>query len=494
MSLLTKCLKTSGLLAGVAALSGIVAMPHAFASSHSDAPLIKLDPQANLTDVYAFIGNSANGKVLNVLVSVHPFSEPGDGVTYDKFSDDALYTINITDPTTGVTTMRYDFKFSSVNSGFKNPNTILNYGRGTAVGPITDVDGPTRNYVQTYSVFRTVGTTTTTVATGLKTPPPNVGARTTPLYNGPDGFAVSGATTNAGLDIYTRNAIGTGASGEKLFAGSREDSFFSDIPGIFDLLDPRILGSSLGQAGGGVDGFKGFNVLTYSIQIPISQLSPVSYAPVFGGAFGISPTTHGVGVYASVSRPRITLRSATGNPSSSGPYVQVNRLGNPLFNEGLVAVKDKDNYNRDVPTSDSAKYATYALNPELAVLINTVFGTTFATTGRTDLAAVYIPDVLRVSTDTDAVKLAGQSGFSRFGFIGGDTTTGTSTLSSGWPNGRRLGDDVVDIALTAIASGPTYSAITLVGDNVPENDQTYHQVFPYSATPNSGAKNRKDSL
>ncbi len=165
-------------------------------------------------------------------------------------------------------------------------------------------------------------------------------------------------------------------------------------------------------------------------------------------------------------------------------------MGNPLFNEVLVALKDKDVYNRTKPVVDAATFSTYALNPEIAVLINAVFGLSLATSGRTDLAAVFIPDVIRVDTTTDPVRLAGDAGFSRLGFIGGDTTSGKS---GGWPNGRRLGDDVVDIALTAVASGPSYSAITLVGDNVPSNDQLYNRVFPYSATPHAGSRNEKDS-
>jgi Domain of unknown function (DUF4331) len=107
---------------------------------------------------------------------------------------------------------------------------------------------------------------------------------------------------------------------------------------------------------------------------------------------------------------------------------------------------------------------------------------------------VFIPDVIRVDTTTAPVRLAGQAGFSRFGFVGGDTTTDASgrVKSSGWPNGRRLGDDVADIALTAVASGPTYASVVVVGDNIAANDQVYNQVFPYSATPHAGPTNRKD--
>lgn len=475
-------------------------------ASHSDAPLSKQDPQANITDVYSFIGakyDDPEEKVLNVIVHVRPFSEPGDGVIYDRFGDDLRYSIHITHPATGAETRRYDFQFSAVNPqtapGLKNPNTVLSYGLGTEVGPIQDVGDARQNYTQTYNVTRVVGPTSTPIASGLLTPPPNVGQRTTPAYNDAQGKAVSGAINFASLDSYTQQTIYSLPSGEAVFAGPREDGFYSDIPGIFDLLNPRILGNSLGQGGGGVDGFKGFNILTFAIQIPVDDLRSFPYTAPFANLAAPLPslgTATGVGVYASVSRQRLTLRKTDGNALNSGPWVQVNRMGNPLFNEGLVALKDKDRFNRTSPTIDADPnlgFATYALNPELAFLINTVFGTNFATTGRADLALVFIPEVLRVDTTTPPVRLSGQPGFNRLGFIGGDTTAGLGGIKSGgWPNGRRLGDDVVDIALTAIASGPAYTTVTLVGDNVPSNDQLFNQVFPYSGTPHSGTLNRKD--
>jgi hypothetical protein len=462
------------------------------ASSHSDAPLIKQDPQANLTDVYAFVGqkyNNASIKVLNVVVNVHPFSEPGDGVMYERFADDALYSIHIADPNTGARLRTYNFRFSPVSSAagsYKNKGTILSYGRGTTIGAIEHTGDAAQNYTQSYTVTKTEADDddVTVLGANLLVPPPNVGKRTTPDYNDALGKAVSGATTFNSLDTYTRETVYTLPGGEAVWAGPRDDSFFADTPAIFDLLDARILGpDGHGQTGNGVDGFKGYNVLTFALQIPISSLPAIPYKDAFTGA------SKGVGVYASVSRPRITLRRTSGDPVARGQWVQVNRLGNPLFNEVLVAIKDKDNYNRDVPTSDVAKYKTYAMNPELAVLLNTVFGLHFAATGRADLAAVYIPDVLRVDTTTDPVPLIGAGG-NRLSGLGGDVTNGKW---SGWPNGRRLGDDVVDIALTAIASGPTYSSIFLLGDNVNHNDQTYNFVFPYAATPHAGPTNRKDS-
>jgi hypothetical protein len=497
----------------LASIGAVIALYGAsvLAASHSDAPLSKQDPQTNITDVYAFIGSKYDNpsqKVLNVVVQVRPFSEPGDGVMYDRFADDALYSIHIANPTTGATQIRYDFRFSDVKPktapGLKNPNTILSYGLGTAAGPIATVGDAQQNFTQTYTVTKVAVGTSTVIGSGLLTPPPNVGLRTTPDYNDPStGIAISGAASLAELDSYTRQTLYTLPSGEATFAGPRDDGFYADTPGIFDLLNPRILDNNgsladgLGQDGNGVDGFKGYNVLSFAIQIPVASLPSFAYTAPFANLANPLPalgTANGVGVYATVSRQSVRVLRSTGDPVSSGPWVQVNRMGNPLFNEVLVALKDKDNYNRTDPTTDAAKFSTYASNPELAALINFVYGTSFATTGRSDLVAVYTPDVIRVDTTTAPVKLAGQAGFSRFGFAGGDTTADSSgrIKSSGWPNGRRLGDDVVDIALTAVASGPSYATVTVVGDNVNANDEPYNQVFPYSGTPHAGTNNRKD--
>ncbi len=471
-----------------------ITTPIAEASSHSDAPLIKQDPQANLTDVYAFVGTKYDDpsvQVLNVIANVRPFSEPGDGPHYERFANDAVYSLHITNPTTGEIVRSYDFRFSPEDAGYKNPNTILSYGLGTELGPILQIDDERQNYTQRYSVFRQIpgNDTAIVIVNNQVVAPPNVGKNTTPLYNDESGRAVSGAMSFDELDSYTQEAITDTIDGCAVFAGPRDDGFYADVPGIFDLLNVRILdnngdlGDGLGQDGDGIDGFKGYNVLTYGIQIPLDQLPDFEYNdPFFGPQMG-------VGVYASVGRPSVTVRDAGNDINSYGNLVQVNRLGNPLFNEALVPFVDKDLYNALQPTGDT-QFSSYASNPELALLINTVFGTSFQTEDRADLVAVFIPDVLRVSTQTGPVRLPGEAGYSRFGFIGGDTSGG---ISSGWPNGRRFGDDVVDIALTAIASGPSYDKIVIVGDNAPANDIAYNNVFPYAATPHSGTFNRKDS-
>lgn len=466
----------------LAAVLAIITSTAVYGASHSDAPAIKQDPQANITDVYSFVGKDRSGtKVLNVLVQVRPFSEPGDGVTYDRFADDARYSIHLTNPTNGATIVRYDFEFSSVSTGFKNPKTILSYGLGTKAGAINHIGDARQNYTQTYTVTLNVNGKDNVIGRRLQVPPPNVGLNVTPFYNNDKGETLTGAKSYGDLDRYTKEAVNEIEGGITVFAGSRDDGFYSDIPGIFDLLNVRILDNNgslsdgLGQDGNGVDGFKGFNVLSYSIQVPINKLSSIPGFPT-------------VGVYASVSR-RGKIYNKDGEPMARGRWVQVNRMGNPLFNEGLVANGAKDKYNRSSPTEDSKDFLRFASNPELAALINFVYGTSFVTTGRTDLEGIFIPDVLRVNTSTESVPLAGEAGFHRLSFLGGDTTAG---VPSGWPNGRRPGDDVVDIALTAIASGPTFATITRVGDNVTKNDSEYNRVFPYLATPNSGTFNRKD--
>ena len=219
---------------------------------------------------------------------------------YDRFADDALYSIHIANPTTGKEVRRYDFQFSSVSTleapGLKNPNTILSYGLGTEAGPIVTIGDARQNFTQTYNVIGAVGNKEKVIGQDLNTGIPNVGLRTTPAYNDASGVAISGATTFASLDSYTKQAVYTLPTGEAVFAGPREDGFYADTPGIFDLLDSRIVlpspAGSFGQNGGGADGFKGYNVLAFAIQIPVASLPSLAYTDAFFGA------TTGVGVYA----------------------------------------------------------------------------------------------------------------------------------------------------------------------------------------------------
>jgi hypothetical protein len=220
--------RMTSVVGAVALLSGQM-----FASSHSDAPLSKQDPQTNLTDVYAFIGGNGN---LNFITNVQPFGEPGDGVLYDRFADDAMYTINIANPATGALLRSYNFQFSPVSStagNYKNKATALSYGRGTTIGAIQDIGDSNQNFTQTYSVTMVDAATgtSTVLGSGLTVPPVNVDLRTTPFYNDPNtGFAISGATTPQSLDKYTMEAVFTAPTGEKCSPASERTASSATSP------------------------------------------------------------------------------------------------------------------------------------------------------------------------------------------------------------------------------------------------------------------------
>jgi hypothetical protein len=190
----------------------------------------------------------------------------------------------------------------------------------------------------------------------------------------------------------------------------------------------------------------------------------------------------------------------------------VARQGNPLFNEGLVAIADKDLYSRTAPTGDGVLFRKYAENPELAALLNALVvpGTGLqpaVTSGRTDIAGIFIPDLIRVDLSTPGARLAGggpdhptnpdDAGFSRLSVFGGDVLKSSiqdpfgngGFVPGGWPNGRRFGDDVVDIAVTALLSDLRTLPLFIqgpAGDNVNGNDMAFNKVFPYESTPQNG--------
>ena len=496
--------KKSATILSLIAAAGSLALAPAFvyASSHMDAPLITLDPAANTTDVYAFLTERGTNKYLTVALAVYPFEEPGIGPNKYNFDDNVLYTLYVcttnktagaskTDVAAGRATFGYRFTFKTT---YQNKNTILQ----SYLGVITNIGDASQNLVQTYTVQKQDLRFNTFTKLGTGVVPPNNEGLATPFYNQGDNGgnpAKQGASSEAGLDTYTSQGIATLSKGYRAFAGQRDDGFYGDIQAIFDLLSLR---------NPGVDAQKGFNVHTIVLEIPVSELRGENQV---------------VGVYATTSRPQVTiLRDQTtfgigvlkdGTPfgekranSYNGRFVQVGRQGNPLFCEALVGVADKDLYNRTQPTADKTLFEKYALNPELAGLLNAlVFKSEVApTTDRSDLVSIFIPDVIKVDLSTGPARLTGayadDPGFSTLSIFGGDTLTsrvqvgfGGGTVPGGWPNGRRFGDDVVDIAVTAVVSDLRTSPPTIrgpYGDNVYNNDITYNKVFPYAATPHNG--------
>ena len=474
-------------------LAQIVAAP-GFASSHMDAPLITLDPAANTTDVYAFVHESNGAKSLVTALGVYPFEEPGIGPNKYNFDDNVLYEIHIAtgpDLAAGRTTISYQFQFKT---RFKNKNTILQ----SYLGVINEVDDAAQNLTQTYTVTKVdhrEGGGSTVLGTGIV--PPNNQGIATPFYNQNDNGenpARDGVASEAQLDKYTRQTVEHLPGGYLAFAGQRDDGFYGDIQAVFDLLQLRNPGK---------DAQSGFNIHLMALAIPVSEL---------GGDAQV------VGVYATTSRRKIRVledrRDADGDRDDKGavtfgPFVQVARQGNPLFNEVLVAIADKDLYSRTSPTKDAELFKKYALTPEVAHLLNAiVFGGNGPApeSNRTDIAGIFIPDLIKVDLSTAGARLAGggpadpanpdDPGFSRLGIFGGDVLVskveagfGNGVVPGGWPNGRRFGDDVVDIAVTALISDLRVSPPIIrgpAGDNVDHNDVAYNKVFPYESTPHNG--------
>jgi Domain of unknown function (DUF4331) len=478
---------------GAAALLAAQLVGAAYASSHMDAPLITRDPAANTTDVYAFVREKDGVKSLVTALGVYPHQEPGIGPNKYNFDDDVLYQIHVAtgdDLAAGRASLSYEFRFTTT---FQNANTILQ----SYLGVITNVADAAQNLVQTYTVTKVDhrGRLDRRTMLGSGIVPPNNQGIATPFYNqnnNGENPARNGVATADALDRYTAQAITNLGDGYIAFAGQRDDGFFGDIQAVFDLLQLRSPGK---------DAQGGFNIHLMSLVIPVSELGGDQQA---------------VGIYATTSRRQFqVLRDETallrrnGQPILTGQWVQVARQGNPLFNEGLVAIADKDRYSRTSPEFDNALFRKYAESPELARLINAiVLGGALPSieTNRTDIAGIFIPDLIKVDLSTGPCRLAGggasdpvnpdDPGFSRLSIFGGDTLTsaiqpgfGNGTVPGGWPNGRRFGDDVVDIAVTALISDLRVSPPVIrgpAGDNLDANDMAYNKVFPYESTPQNG--------
>ena len=485
MKTLFKPLTTLTTAIGIVLSSGAL-----FASSHMDAPLITLDDSANTTDVYAFVTQNAGQKYLTTAVSVYPFEEPGIGPNKYNFDDNVRYQIHIVtgdDLQSGRASLSYQFEF---DTQFKNDNTILQ----SYLGVVNEVDDANQNLTQSYKVTqvnRNLNTREKLNFQGQKLlVPPNNQGIATPKYNldnNGDNQARPGVDTQTELDDYTKQTVYDLKHGHRVFAGQRDDGFFADIQGVFDLLQIESPTLGLDSPNKPFDSQGGFNVHTIVMQIPVEAL---------GGSEQI------VGVYSTTSRRRVNVLRRNGD-INTGQFVQVARQGNPLFNEGFVALADKDLYNRTSPVRDRNLFRKYAANPELASLLNAIHGTSAITNNRSDIVGIYIPDIIKVDLSTGPANLTGaidDPGFHRLSIFGGDVLSsnvqegfGGGIVPGGWPNGRRFGDDVLDIAVCAALSDLRDINNLLVAcndgvdiDGVPANDITYNKVMPYAATPLNG--------
>lgn len=455
----------TGLAIIAAAISPIIVG----ASSHREAPLISADPQADNTDVYAFVSPD-NTDSVTLIASFHPFEEPAGGPNFYKFGDDVLYEIKIDSNGDSLEDISYQFKFQTI---VQNQNTFL-YN----TGPITSLTDPDFNIRQTYSVTRVEGGNSTVLGSDIPVPPVNVGAKSTPNY----GTLSDAAIRNLGNNM-------------KVFAGQTDDAFFVELGGLFDLLTIRRIP---GNQGGGIDGLAGYNVQSIAIQVPINQVTKNKNKPTEA-----SNGDSVIGVWSTTSRRATRVLNANGTTASTaGDWIQVSRLGAPLVNEVVIPLLKKDVWNASRPQNDT-QFANYVTNPELATLLNLLYGIKVPPQGpfgsptqRDDLIAIFLTGIQNLTkpvtvTPSEQLRLnvavAPTANPNPLGVVGGD--------NQGYPNGRRLADDVTDISLRAVAGAvyplfhPEYQPDPLagqLGDGVDRNDRDFRNYFPYLALPWDG--------
>jgi len=466
------------------------------ASSHRDAPLITEDPTADNTDVYAFVSTEeGRGNYVTLISNFIPLEEPGEGPNYYHFSDNVLYEIKVDVDGDAEEDLSYQFDFTT-KIGAVTPATFL-YNTGKIGLPANPADpaSPYTNWNQPTSY------TLTEISGGDEDDDDEddgeghvllSNARVAPIHIGP-------RSTGTVAEYETLAAAAVlpvpGSGGMRVFAGPRDEGFYIDLEGNFDLLNLR---------NPGVDTTSGFNVHTIALEIPKARLTAAG------------DTDGNIGVWSTASRPKATVLGTNGrSPKVSGVHVQVSRLGNPLVNEILLPLSIKDKYNATEPEEDGNFIAPYITDPgttpagnlTIVPVLNAFVNSCIPTTGRADLDLALLSgipagtlglpgtqdtqnpggpvkaDVLHLNTNV--APTTGTGSFSPLGAFGGDV--------AGFPNGRRVGDDVLDIAAKAAGGGILHllGAITCpvsltLSDNVQANDTDYLDEFPYLATPHQG--------
>jgi len=449
-------------------------------SSHREAPEISKDPVADSTDVYAFVSPDQPGTV-TLIANYIPLQGPAAGPNFYEFGDDVLYEIHVDNNGDGQADISYQFRFTTKVA---DPGTFL-YN----TGPITSLDSTSWNRRQTYSLTQVSNGRATTLGTNLACPPCNIGPLSTPNY--PDLAAA---------------AVHWLAGGVTAFAGQRAEAFYVDLGAIFDLGDLRPFENLHAQygmnvfsgPGAGVNATNHLNVHSLAIQVPISTITKSGHPSI--------------GVWTTASRQMASVwDSDTGTTTHSGPWHQVSRLGNPLVNEVLIPLGEKDRWN-SLPPSDDKQFVSYVTKPGLAALLPALYPGVFPnlaalTASRADLQAILLTgipagiipgfqnftgdvlaDMLRLNTSIPPTPADKQS---IYGLLGSDV--------GGFPNGRRITDDVVAIELRAIA-GVTYALVAKYTPDAAANKLTdgltpasvaasQLSKFPYLGVPYSGFDN-----
>jgi hypothetical protein len=443
---------TLALGAGMFAGLGPVA---SFASSHREAPLTSADPQIDNTDVYAFVSPDKPNSVTFVSSWI-PFEEPAGGPNFYNWAEHTNYDIKVSNDGDAKAEITYRWRF---RTHYRNADSFI-YNNG----PVTSLDDENLLIYQTYDLYRISDGKSKKLLDDAPVAPSNVGDASMPDYNS-DLF--DAAVTEAGKSMS--------------WVGQSDDPFFLDLR-VFDLL----YGGDLSEAGD--DTLDGFNVNTFALQVPKAKLR--------------GPNDGVIGIWSTASRPSMRVERNDGTQTFSGKDVQVSRLGMPLVNEVVVPVGAKDYFNASRPKDDE-QYLAKVQDPELPHLVNAVYPGSFpnipdsdpGTAGiqRDDLIQVFLTGIptLNKPTHVEAAEMLRlnmdippcTSSCSTLGVIGGDL--------AGFPNGRRLDDDIIDVALRVTMGVllPSHDpAADTLGDGVDENDANFLTSFPYVAYPHAGSK------
>jgi Domain of unknown function (DUF4331) len=492
-------------------------------SSHREAPQISKDPNADSTDLYAFVSPDVHGTV-TLIANYIPLEAPDGGPNFYEFSDDVIYAINVDNTGDGNPDIAFEFAFTTTN---KIPTSFL-YNDG----PITALTGPGAanwNRQQTYSLTRVDyanrwpnQVSRVVLGENLPVPPCNIGPLSTPDYTS----LAAEAVVNGHAQNYSCTA----------FAGQRADGFYVDLGAVFDLGDLRpfeqdhatfgLQSTGLMSAMPGVNSLAASNVHSLALQIPIDQLTRNWTTPT-----SVDDPAAVIGAWTTASRQKVRiLGDAYGKAVCTGPFSQVSRLGNPLVNELLISISQKDYWNTQSPAGDKQFVAFYS-NPLLAQLLPTLYTGVFpnlekynsapgsyATNAhgpdRADLIAILLtgipssvvpsaPTYSGTGVQADELRLnvavaPTTSSPSNLGVLGGDP--------AGFPNGRRVFDDVATIALIAVAgaslglvdkqftpdkaatpgTNASFGLTTSATDTSATKTENYLSTFPYLATPWSG--------
>jgi hypothetical protein len=434
-----------------------LAPPPAGASSHSEAPGTSKDRLIDDTDLYAFVANDAPGAV-TVVGNWVPLIEPNSGPNFASFDDDAHYYVNVDNVGDAHKHLRFEFAFHTTR---QNPNTFL-YN----TGPVSSLTDPDLNVRQTWTLTR--------IEVGAG------GAETRALLgSGPVAPAYVGPVSMPDYAALARSAVTMLPGGYKVFVGPRDDPFFVDLAAIFDLLTIRRVP---GDRGKGVDGVGGYDVMSVVLQIPKNLVTRDGASPE------AARNNHIIGIWDTAERSRTRTINGDGTITNSSDEVQVSRLGMPLVNEVVIPLGLKDEFNASEPFDDVANFGASVVDPELAKLFHAIYGLSVPPAPRNDVVAVFATGVPGLNQPAGVapgemlrlnLTIPPAATPNRLGVLAGDV--------AGFPNGRRLTDDVVDIEERVVAgvlvNGFNIAPNNQLGDGVDANDMPFLPYFPYVAPP-----------